>query len=269
MYKEVLFKNTPISYLEKGKGRPLVLLHGFLESSEIWLDFINELSLRYRVIAIDLLGHGQTGCLGYVHSMELMAESVKHVLRHLKLRKVLFVGHSMGGYVSMAFAEKYPDDVKGICLFHSSAAADNELKKKDRDRLIALVKFSKKDLIKGLIPNLFSKDNKKRYKKVIVSLEKSARKISKQAIIAALEGMKERREREIVLRFCSYPILFIIGAKDPVFNLDAVMEQASLPRNSTAIILDNVGHMGFIEAKEETIKAVSGFAKKVYLIKEN
>jgi len=269
MYKQVLFKNTPISYIEQGKGRPLILLHGFLESSEIWLEFINELSLKYRVVAIDLLGHGQSGCLGYVHSMELMADCIKHVLKCLKLRKVLLVGHSMGGYVSMAFAEKYPDDVKGLCLFHSSAAADNELKKKDRDRLIKLVKFSKKDLIKGLIPNLFAKENKKKHKKSIILLQKAARKISKQGIIAALEGMKERREREIVLRFCSYPVLFIIGAKDPVFSVDAVMEQASLPRNSTAILLDNVGHMGFLEAQEETLKALSVFAKKVYQLKEN
>lgn len=268
MYKQVLFKNTPISYIEKGKGRPLVLLHGFLESSEIWLDFIDELSKKYRVIAIDLLGHGQSGCLGYVHSMELMAEGVKHVLKHLKIRKVLLVGHSMGGYVSMAFAENYPDDIKGLCLFHSSAAADNELKKKDRDRLIKLVKFSKKDLIKGLIPNLFAKESKKRHSKSISMLQKAARKISKQSIVAALEGMKERREREIVLRFCSYPILFIMGAKDPVFSLDALMEQASLPRNSTAILLDNVGHMGFLEAREETLSALSSFAKKVYLLKE-
>lgn len=268
MYKQTIFKNTPVSYIDEGKGRPVVLLHGFLESSEIWSDFVSELSAKYRVIAIDLPGHGQTGCLGYVHSMDLMAECVKHVLKQLKLRKVVLVGHSMGGYVSMAFAEKYPDDVKGLCLFHSSAAADNELKKKDRDRLIELVKFSKKDLVKGLIPNLFAKENKKKFKKAITLLQKSARKTSKQGIIAALEGMKERREREIVLRFCSYPTMFIIGAKDPVFNFDAVMEQAGLPRNSTTIILDNVGHMGFLEAKEETIKAISGFTKKSYFLKE-
>jgi pimeloyl-ACP methyl ester carboxylesterase len=267
--QSINFKNTPVNFIDQGKGRPVVFLHGFLESSEMWLDFIADLSSKYRVVAIDLPGHGETGCLGYVHSMELMADCVKHILKQLKIRKSILVGHSMGGYVSMAFAEKYPDDVKGLCLFHSSAAADNELKKKDRDRMIELVKYSKKDFIKSLIPNLFYKDNKKKYKKAIVQLQKTARKTPKQGIIAALEGMKERREREIVLRFCSYPIMFIIGSKDPVFNFDALMEQSNLPRNATTVILDNVGHMGFIEAKEETLKSISNFAKKAYSLKEN
>lgn len=268
MYKQAIYKSTPVRYIDEGKGRAIVLLHGFLESVDMWKDFVEKLSGSYRVIAIDLPGHGQTGCLGYVHSMDLMGECVKHVLKLLKIRKALFVGHSMGGYVSLAIAEKHPDDVKGICLFHSSAAADNELKKKDRDRLIELVKYSKKDFVKNLIPNLFAKENKKKLSKEISALKKAAKKTPKQGIIAALEGMKERREREILLRFCSYPIMFIIGKNDPVINFDAIMEQVSLPRNCTTIILDSAAHMGFLEAKEETLSAVSNFARKTYTLKE-
>lgn len=264
MIKNISFKNTNIRFLDKGKGKAVVFLHGFLESLEIWKDFADVLSKKFRVIAIDLAGHGESGCLGYVHTMETMAECVKAVLKHLKIRKCVMIGHSMGGYVAVAFAEKYPGSIKGLCLFHSTAAADNEVKKKERDKVINLVKNSKQDLIKNLIPSLFAKENQKRLNKAITALKKIAKKTSKQGIIAALEGMKERAEREIILRFAAYPILFIIGKEDPVIPFDKIMEQSKLPRNSTVLILENIGHMGFLEAKEETLQSIAQFSAKAF-----
>ncbi len=268
MIKTLTFKNAPVRVSDQGKGRALVFLHGFLETLDIWQEFSKELSQKYRVICIDLPGHGKTGCLGYVHSMDLMAECVHAVLKQLRIKKSVIIGHSMGGYVAMAYAEFYPENVKGVCLFHSSAAADNELKKKDRDRVIKLVKQSKQDLVKNLIPGLFTSENKKIYSIEIKQLIKTARKISKQGIIAALEGMKERTEREIILRFSTYPVLFIIGKQDPVIPHEVILEQAKLPRNATIQYLDNVAHMGFIEAKEETKEMVFMFAKTAFSNKE-
>ena len=120
MYLE--HKGINIFYTDEGKGNTIVLLHGFLENALIWEPFISTLSKQNRVICIDLLGHGKTGCLGYVHTMELMAEAVEAVLIHLKIKQSTFIGHSMGGYVSLAFAEKNPDAIKGLCfmiLFNS------------------------------------------------------------------------------------------------------------------------------------------------------
>lgn len=85
---------------------------------------------KNRIICIDLLGHGHTGCLGYVHSMELMAETVEAVLKHLKITRSTFIGHSMGGYVALAFAEKNPDALRGLCLMNSTASPDTLEKKK-------------------------------------------------------------------------------------------------------------------------------------------
>lgn len=264
MIKTLTFKNAPVRVFDKGSGRALVFLHGFLESAEIWKDFVDKLSEKYRVICIDLPGHGKTACYGYVHSMDLMAECVQSVLKQLKIKKSIIVGHSMGGYVAMAFAEFFPDNVKGICLFHSSAAADNELKKKDRERVIKLVKQSKKDLVKNLVPGLFTNKNQKKFSKEISQLIKIARKTSKQGIIASLEGMKERTEREIILRFSTYPVLFIIGKEDPVIPFETIMEQVELPRNASVEVLDNVAHMGFIEAKEQTMDIIFCFAKLTF-----
>ncbi len=128
------YKHINIHYTDKGKGTAIVLLHGFLENSTMWKPFISRLSKKNRVITIDLLGHGKTECLGYVHTMEDMAEAVKAVLSKLRLRRVVVIGHSMGGYVALAFVEKYSNNVKGLCLMNSTATADSEEKKINRDR---------------------------------------------------------------------------------------------------------------------------------------
>ncbi|MFO7719364.1 MAG: alpha/beta fold hydrolase, partial [Gillisia sp.] len=102
------YENTPIFYSTKGTGNPLVFLHGFLESTKIWEPFIEKLSAKRQVICIDLPGHGKSGNISDIHTMELMADAVHAVLKHLRIEQVSLVGHSMGGYVSLAFLEKFP-----------------------------------------------------------------------------------------------------------------------------------------------------------------
>ena len=121
--KQIQFKNTQISFSDTGKGTVIVLLHGFLENKKMWDFYISEFAKKNRVIAIDLLGHGESECLGYVHSMEDHADAVQAVLSDLRIRKAIFIGHSMGGYVALAFAELYPDNTKGLVLLNSTARA--------------------------------------------------------------------------------------------------------------------------------------------------
>ena len=138
--KSILYKNTAISYSDTGKGTAVVLLHGFLENKKMWDDYIPVLSQKNRVITIDLLGHGDSECLGYIHSMEENAQVVRSVLTHLRIRKAVFIGHSMGGYVALAFADLYPNSIKGLVLLNSTAKADSAERKKNRDRAIVAVK---------------------------------------------------------------------------------------------------------------------------------
>jgi pimeloyl-ACP methyl ester carboxylesterase len=128
MLKTADFKKEKVSFLDKGKGRVVVLLHGFLGSSQLWEKTIADLSKSYRVIAIDLPGHGKTPCFGYAHSMDLMAKCVKAVMDSLRLKKYVIIGHSMGGYAGLAFADLFPDHLKGLCLFHSSSYPDSDEK---------------------------------------------------------------------------------------------------------------------------------------------
>ena len=190
--------------------------------------------------------------------MEEMAEAVYAVLSHLKLRKYFLIGHSLGGYVSLALAEIYADNIKGLCLFHSTAKADNKQKKADRERAIKVVKRNPLLFIEEAIPHLFNTKYKP-YKRGIDQLKKIAIQISKQGIIAALEGMKVRLDREIILKFAPYPILYIIGKEDPVLPYQDLISQVKLNEKGNYLLLDNTAHMGFIEAKKESLKAIQQF----------
>ncbi len=260
MIRSAEFRRVNIRYSDKGKGRVIVLLHGFLESLEIWEGYSDRLSKTFRVILIDLPGHGQSPCLGYVHSMELMAECVKSVMDSLNLRKYVVIGHSMGGYVALAFAELFPEHVSGLCLFHSTAMPDSEEKKKDRDRVAAIVKKDHKLFVSELIPKLFAAENIPLLKSEVEKAKQIALHTSKEGIVAALKGMKERPSRELVLKNSKYPVLFIIGKKDTLLAWDNLLLLTSLPKKSYNVVLEHAGHMGFYEAPEETFKAVKKFS---------
>ena len=109
MIKTYLYKKATVTFSDTGKGRVVVLLHGFLGSHQIWEQTISFLSKSFRVIAIDLPGHGSSDCIGYIHTMELQAKCIKAVMDCLRLKKYVLVGHSMGGYAALAFAELFPD----------------------------------------------------------------------------------------------------------------------------------------------------------------
>src|SRR3954468_20458770 len=125
MLKYIVFGNAKIQFSDKGRGRAIVLIHGFLGSLEVWNEFSEKLSRHFRVIAIDLPGHGESASVGHVHTMELLAECIKAVMNSLDLKRYILAGHSMGGYAALAFADLFPGNVSGLCLFHSTALPDS------------------------------------------------------------------------------------------------------------------------------------------------
>lgn len=259
MQQFVIYKNIEIAYTVSGEGNTLVLLHGFLETSTMWNDYVTAFSKTHKVITIDLLGHGKTGSIGYIHTMEEMAEVVFAVLKELRLRKIYLAGHSMGGYVALAFAEMYPDYVKGLCLINSTARADSAERKVNRDRAIKAVKQNHKQFIRIAITNLFRPKNRKIFAETIKAVKKEALTISLQGIVAALEGMKIREDREVLLHFSPYKKMMIIGKHDPILSYEELIDQT---KNSEVIIdIFPDGHMSHIENKEELMYALQVFVK--------
>ncbi len=225
MRKNISFKKGTIFFSDSGKGRTIVLLHGFLGAAGIWEHAVVNLSKSYRVICIDLPGHGQSDSFGYAHSMELMARSVKAVMDHLKLKRYVIAGHSMGGYAALAFAELFPDNLKGLCLIHSSAYPDSSEKRKERERAIKLIRQNKKVYTSETIRNLFAKKNLKYLKKEIVFTNKIAGRTTRQGMVAALLGMRDRPGRDIILGLVDYPIMMVIGEHDNMIPATQLLEQ--------------------------------------------
>ncbi len=254
------YKNVDIAYTDSGKGTALVLLHGFLENQLMWQELSLELSKKHRVITIDLLGHGQTACLGYVHSMEDQADMVHDVLLHLRIRKATLIGHSMGGYIALAFAELYPEIIKGIVLLNSTSLADSDERKINRARAIAAVKKDYTAFVRLSIANLFCEENRARLSHEIEQVKEQALKTPLQGIVAALEGMKIRNDREVLLHFTPYPKMLILGFKDPVLVYEDQLEQ--IEKSNVELISLSGGHMSYLENKAETFEALMHFIKK-------
>lgn len=258
MENSVVYKNTKVAYYCYGKGaKTIVLLHGFLENSSMWKAVINEFSNQYKMIAIDLLGHGNSECLGYVHTMEEMAETVEKVLKKEKISEAVFVGHSMGGYVTLAFAEKYPKQVGKLCLLNSTSQSDSEERKEIRNRAIQMAKTNYEALVSMSISNLFSSETSNEFIDEIAECKKEALKTPVQGYIACAEGMKQRTNREHVLKSGSIESLIITGEKDPVLEHQYILEEAT--RTQTPIVELSNGHMSHIENKQELLKALAVF----------
>jgi pimeloyl-ACP methyl ester carboxylesterase len=260
MIKYTTFRKARIRYSDQGKGRTIVLLHGFPENLQIWEEFSAALSKSFRVIAIDLPGLGESENIGYVHTMELMAQCVHTVMLQLKLRRYVVVGHSMGGYVALAFAELFPDNLRGLCLFHSSAYADSDEKKIDRDRASEAAKKHTSQFLKTFAANLFSDPDDPNIKK----LQQITAGTSARGVVAALQGMKMRQSREVILKFAEYPVLFILGKKDKIIDWKNMQSQIEIPPHKEVLSLENAGHMGFYEAPKETLKAIRRFTYKCF-----
>ncbi|MBZ4037338.1 alpha/beta hydrolase [Flavobacterium sp. 17A] len=253
----ILYKNTKISYSDTGKGNAIVLLHGFLENKKMWTDYANFFAEKYRVITIDLLGHGESDCLGYVHEMEENANAVNEVLKHLEIEKAIILGHSMGGYVGLAFAELYPQKIQKLVLQNSTSKEDSPEKKLNRTRAIKAVKQNYITFITLAISNLFSENNRERLAEEIEKARIEALKTPLQGIVASLEGMKIRKDREWLLQENRFPVLLVLGKKDPVLNYEESLAQ--IEDTTAELVSFEDGHMSHIENKEALKAILSNF----------
>lgn len=262
MERSVLFEKGSLCYAIAGQGPVVVFLHGFLEDHHIWDAFTEKLTENHTIITIDLPGFGKSSVFNEKHSMTFMANAVYYILLEENIENCILVGHSMGGYVTLAFAELYPDKLNGIVLFHSHAGADDEEGKQNRDRTITLVKSDRLGYINSFIPLLFAEKNIAKFDEEISFLRKKANKLSPDGVIAALAGMRDRNDQSELLKELEIPVLFIIGKQDSRIPLDVIMPQLSIAANCEALLLDGVGHMGFIESKNHTRAAIEHFVER-------
>lgn len=254
------YNGGKIYYSDIGEGEIIILLHGYLETSEIWSGFAKRLARKFRVISIDLPGHGLSKVYSENHTMEFMAGAVKILLDNLNIKQVFITGHSLGGYVALAFLEYYPGMLKGYCLFHSHPFADRPDTIEKREKEINFVRAGKKYLLYiENISQMYAKINLDRFREELQRSKDIASTICNEGIIAVLNGMMNRPSRLKLMEAGNVPCLWILGRMDNYISCEEVQEKVKLPKNANVVILENSGHIGFIEEEDLSVKVLTEF----------
>lgn len=248
-----------LNFRSKGQGKPIVLLHGYLENLTMWTEFANELAKNYQVVAIDLPGHGESEVDAAAHTMEFMAEKVVEVLEALNLQKSMFVGHSMGGYVVLALAELFPEKVTSFVLMNASTLADDAEKKALRLRMVAMVDRNFDLLVKLSFSGLFHDAQRFHLEKETMQAMALSTKI--EGVKAALQGMRLRKDHSFVLDEFSGEIGIIHGEFDTIIDVKA-FEKVLPKKENISVLTVPSGHLSFIEAAEATLKFIQKMAEK-------
>lgn len=259
--KFLMAGSTALHIADSGVGdKCVVLLHGYLESMYVWDDFAKLLTPSVRVITVDIPGHGISEVKGEVHTMEMVADVLHEMLKSLGIEKVTMVGHSMGGYVTLAFCACHSEQLDGLVLLSSSPFPDTELKRDNRRREIALVRAGKKDALARVAPEAgFAPHNRQRLKSYIDDLVECVHITEDDGIVALLGGMIERVDQNEMLSKCGVPQLFILGKHDGYIPVEAAEEFIKLNPQAEVAWLENSGHMGFIEEPEACAEALLKF----------
>ncbi len=246
------YKNTLINYSVEGEGPALVLLHGFLLSSTYWNTLIPGLLKKNKVVTIDLLGHGKSGCISEIHTMELMAEVINFVLKELNIQSANFIGHSMGGYVALAFAEKYESKIDKLVLLNSTPAPDSLSRKKNRESALVVINKNPSVFLTIAIKNLFAEKTQKEFETEIKKLNNEASLFPVEGITAAIKGMKNRKDRTSLLKNFRGEKYMICGTEDPILPFSELKQLAF--KSETTFKKVKSGHMSLTENIEEIVK---------------
>lgn len=251
-------------YIIKGEGPVMILLHGYLESVDIWGAFAQKLSTWFKVVLIDLPGHGKSSGLLKPPTVEGMASVVDKICEAEDLSSVFLTGHSMGGYVTLAFLEKYSGRLSGFSLLHSHPFADSEETLKKRDREIQLVRDGKKSTICAInIPNAFAPGNLNLLSKKVEMATEIARNTKDDGMIDALQAMQKRPDRSELLRQTKLPFLWVLGRKDLYISYQLMLDKGLLPSGGEIITLENSGHQGFMEEEDRVVDIYRNFFRSV------
>lgn len=263
MQKTISIDQAIIHYEVIGTGKPVVLLHGFGENSDVWKLQVDFLKDSHQLIIPELPGSGQSAMVDDM-SMEGMAEVIKQILDKERIEKCTLIGHSMGGYITLAFAEKYPGLLNGFGLFHSSAYADNEEKKATRKKGIAFIKeHGAFEFLKTATPNLFSARTKDERPGLIDQQIAGLSNFLPPSLVSYYQAMMQRPDRTNVLKTSTVPVLFIMGEDDNAIPIKDVLEQCHLPGKSYIHVLNYSGHMGMLEEADKSNKALAHFLSEI------
>ncbi len=246
-----------------GTGSPVVLLHGLPDDSSSWQEVAPELAAQFEVWVPDLPGTGKSALpAGNTLSMEGMADSLREALIAQGLSTITLVGHSMGGYVALAFLEKYPQMLNGLALVHSTAAADSNEKKEQRQKTVSLLRGGKKTAyLKSMLEAFFAPSFTQAHPEIIAEKLAQAERLPAETLAQYNEAMVARPARSELLRDLKIPVQWVLGEQDSILPPDPVLALVALPSLSFLSVYKEVGHGSMIEAPKRLTADLLRFAR--------
>jgi len=250
--EKVKVNGIELAYTRHGSGTPLVLLHGYPLDHHIWDEIIPLLQNKFDLIIPDLRGFGESTTVNSPYTMDTFASDITGLLDHLGIQKAAIAGHSMGGYVALAFARLFPDRITGLALVASQTLADPPDRKEGRYKSAAEVtEKGIGNVVETMTPK-FTVDEK---------LQEFARKVMERqepaAYIGALKAMAERQDSTSLLASINYPVVIIHGDADMLIPIERAYEVKNAVAHTYFAALHDAGHLPMMEAKEETAEALS------------
>lgn len=262
MEKTILYQHNEIFYRSSGAGDPVMLVHGFGENGNVWNKQVEYLKSKCHLIVPDLPGSGRSEMIDDM-SIEGMAEVLHTIIHEENVNQCTVIGHSMGGYITLALVENYWNHVNAFGLFHSSAFADTEEKKETRKKGIEFIsQHGAFEFLKTATPNLFSPKSKEEMPTSINDFIQTLKDFTPKALISYYEAMMKRPERTSILRNTKVPVLFIAGEYDNAVPLNDILKQCHLPERSFFHVLKNSGHMGMMEETQNANQILDEFLQE-------
>lgn len=259
----MVFRGATISWSDSGSGNTVVLIHGFAETGEVWKYQRPGLEKHCRLIIPDLPGSGRSGALqGEEISIDDYADCIEAILKQEGIDDTVMLGHSMGGYITLSYAERYPQRLRKFGLIHSTAYADSAEKKLSRQKGIeAIGTYGSRAFLKNTTPILFSASFKQQKAGEVNALIEDGAKIPPATLQQYYRAMMTRPDRSHVLSGNRLPVLFVTGTEDVAAPMADVLQQSSLPDISYIHVLQGTGHMGMWEAPDKVNGFVLSFIK--------
>ena len=251
-----------LHFFEKGQGHPLLLLHGFCESGEMWHYLADSLSTQYRVICPDLPGFGNSALTHPIQSLEEVAEQLEGWMQAKQIQNPIVMGHSLGGYVALALLERMGNRIKAIGLLHSTAFGDDLDKKEMRNRMLTfLKKHGAAKFVTSFVPQLFPDHRRIELAEAMAQAIEDGKRSSLEGLLAYTVAMRDRKDRLGVLQQFAGPKLLLAGTLDGSVKIESSRAQQEVFTHY--IELEGVGHLGMVEEKEKTLAVVQDFVREV------
>ena len=264
MEKKLRFDQSEVFYQSLGSGPTVMLVHGFAEDGWIWEKQVAKLLDHFRVLIPDLPGSGRSPFNGRLAGMEGYADCLVGILDAEKVDQTILIGHSMGGYIALALAQRYAGRLTGLGLFHSTAYRDSSEKIDTRRKAIEFIRtHGSAPFLAQSIPNLFSPTYSSQHPDWVGSLIQRYAHFNPDALCSYYQAMIDRPDRSAVLKAVAVPVLFVIGEQDKLIPMEDMLRQSQLPEISVIHVLESAAHMGMLEAPEQSSRILQEFADHV------